>query len=87
MVKLDGSARLARAPCPGVEYPPLVHFYLHCKGAQRATSLDPERKGHIVYVPYLNRITTAYHLQFQESKLASFSGPVLSFTARVSVCS
>ena len=35
--------------------------------------LNPERKGHVVYIPYLNRITTAYHLQFQESEFASFN--------------
>ena len=42
--------------------------------------LDPERKGHVVYVPYLNRITTSYHLQFQESKFASFSDSMTSIS-------
>lgn len=34
--------------------------------------LDPLRKGYIVYVPELNRITTAYHLTFQERKFLHF---------------
>ena len=34
--------------------------------------MDTLRKGHIVYVPYLNRITTAYHLTFQESSFLEF---------------
>ena len=34
--------------------------------------LDTLRKGHIVYVPYLNRITSAYHLTFQESSFLDF---------------
>ena len=42
--------------------------------------LNPERKGHVVYIPYLNRITTAYHLQFQESKFASFSDSMTSIS-------
>ena len=33
---------------------------------------DPQRKGYIVYVPSLNRITTAYHLSFQETRFATF---------------
>ena len=35
--------------------------------------LDPVRKGYIVYIPELNRITTAYHVTFQERKFLTFS--------------
>ena len=34
---------------------------------------DPHRRGYLVYVPYLNRITTAYHLNFQERKFLKFT--------------
>ena len=32
---------------------------------------DDTRKGYIIWVPYLNRITTAFHLTFQETKFMS----------------
>ena len=35
--------------------------------------LDPQRRGYIVYVPHLNRITTAYHVVFQERKFLHFT--------------
>jgi transposase InsO family protein len=35
--------------------------------------LDPVRKGYIVYIPELNRITTAYHVTFQERKFLTFT--------------
>ena len=35
--------------------------------------LDPQRRGYIVYIPHLNRITTAYHLTFQERKFLEFT--------------
>ena len=35
--------------------------------------LDPQRHGYIVYVPHLNRITTAYHLVSQERKFLHFT--------------
>ena len=35
--------------------------------------LDPERKGYIVYIPELNRITTSYHVTFQERKFLDFT--------------
>jgi len=35
--------------------------------------LDPQRHGYIVYIPHLNRITTAYHLVFQERKFLHFT--------------
>ena len=35
--------------------------------------IDPQRRGYVVYVPHLNRITTAYHLIFQERKFLSFT--------------
>ena len=28
---------------------------------------DPQRKGHIIYIPATGKVTTAYHLTFQES--------------------
>ena len=34
---------------------------------------DPQRHGYLVYVPYLNRITSAYHLSFQERKFLKFT--------------
>ena len=34
--------------------------------------IDPARKGYIIYVPYLNRITSSYHLNFQETEFLSF---------------
>lgn len=34
--------------------------------------VDTQRHGHIIYVPYLNRITSAYHLSFQERKFLKF---------------
>ena len=34
---------------------------------------DPHRNGYLVYVPYLNRITSAYHLSFQERKFLTFT--------------
>ena len=37
---------------------------------------DPRRKGYIIYVPSLNRITSAYHLEFRESE---FLGPDHTF--------
>jgi hypothetical protein len=35
--------------------------------------MDPLRKGYIVYVPELNRITTSYHVTFQERKFLTFT--------------
>ena len=35
--------------------------------------LDPHRNGYLVYIPHLNRITTAYHLTFQERKFLNFT--------------
>jgi len=35
--------------------------------------IDPQRRGYLVYVPHLNRITTAYHLVFQERKFLHFT--------------
>ena len=35
--------------------------------------LDPQRRGYIVYIPHLNRITTAYHIVFQERKFLQFT--------------
>ena len=35
--------------------------------------LDPQRRGYVVYIPHLNRITTAYHLTFQERKFLQFT--------------
>jgi len=35
--------------------------------------LDPRRNGYVVYIPHLNRITTAYHLTFQERKFLHFT--------------
>jgi len=35
--------------------------------------IDPKRNGYIVYVPYLNRITSSYHLNFQERKFLKFT--------------
>ena len=34
--------------------------------------IDPERKGFIVYIPHKNRITTSYHITFQETKFMKF---------------
>jgi transposase InsO family protein len=34
---------------------------------------DPHRNGYLVYVPYLNRIASAYHLTFQERKFLQFN--------------
>ena len=34
---------------------------------------DPQRNGWIVYIPELNRITTAYHISFQERRFMKFS--------------
>ena len=34
--------------------------------------IDPQRKGYIIYVPYLGRITSAFHLNFQESDFIKF---------------
>ena len=34
---------------------------------------DPERNGYLLYVPSLNRITSAYHVSFQERKFLTFS--------------
>ena len=34
---------------------------------------DYERNGYIVYVPDLNRITSAYHVSFQERKFLTFT--------------
>ncbi|KAL1527446.1 hypothetical protein AB1Y20_016112 [Prymnesium parvum] len=33
---------------------------------------DHQRKGYHIYVPSLNRVTTGYHLTFQEKKFISF---------------
>ena len=41
---------------------PAVHF-----------GIDPNRNGYIVYIPHLHRITTAYHLVFQERKFLQFT--------------
>jgi len=35
--------------------------------------LDPQRNGYLVYIPHLNRITTAFHLTFQERKFLNFT--------------
>ena len=35
--------------------------------------IDPQRNGYVVYIPHLNRITTAYHLVFQERKFLHFT--------------
>ena len=35
--------------------------------------IDPHRKGYVVYIPHLHRITTAYHLIFQERKFLEFT--------------
>lgn len=35
--------------------------------------LDPKRNGYIVYIPHLHRITSAYHLVFQERKFLHFT--------------
>lgn len=35
--------------------------------------LDPQCNGYKVYIPHLNRITTAYHLTFQERKSLHFT--------------
>ena len=35
--------------------------------------LDDERNGYIIYVPDLNRITSSYHLTFQERKFITFT--------------
>ena len=35
--------------------------------------IDPQRRGYVVYVPHLHRITTAYHLVFQERKFLQFT--------------
>ena len=35
--------------------------------------IDPQRRGYIVYIPHLNRITTAYHIVFQERKFLHFT--------------
>ena len=35
--------------------------------------IDSQRNGYYVYVPELNRITTAYHLSFQERKFLQFN--------------
>ena len=40
---------------------------------------DSLRKGYIVYVPYLNRITTAYHLNFQESSFLEFDDDGIAY--------
>ena len=34
---------------------------------------DPNRRGWVIYVPHLNRITSAYHLDFQERKFLTFT--------------
>ena len=34
---------------------------------------DEKRNGHLVYKPYLNRITTGYHLAFHERKFLKFT--------------
>ena len=34
---------------------------------------DEKRNGHLIYIPYLNRITTGYHLAFQERKFLKFT--------------
>ena len=35
--------------------------------------IDPHRKGYVVYIPHLHRITTAYHLIFQERIFLEFT--------------
>ena len=35
--------------------------------------IDPQRSGYIVYVPSMHRITSAYHLTFQERKFLEFT--------------
>ena len=35
--------------------------------------IDPQRSGYIVYIPSLHRITSAYHLTFQERKFLEFT--------------
>ena len=40
---------------------------------------DTLRRGYLVYVPYLNRITSAYHLIFQERKFAQFDDEGIAF--------
>ena len=34
--------------------------------------LDNQRNGWVIYIPSLNRITTAYHLRFQENRFINF---------------
>ena len=34
--------------------------------------LDDQRNGWVIYIPSLNRITTAYHLRFQENRFINF---------------
>ena len=34
---------------------------------------DPERNGYLLYIPALNRITTGYHVSFQERKFLTFT--------------
>ena len=34
---------------------------------------DPERNGYLLYIPTLNRITTGYHVSFQERKFLTFT--------------
>ena len=34
---------------------------------------DPQRKGWLLYIPQLNRITTGYHVSFQERRFMKFS--------------
>ena len=43
---------------------------------------DTLRKGYIVYVPYLNRITTAYHITFQESTFLEFDDEGIAHVPR-----
>jgi len=35
--------------------------------------IDPQRNGYVIYVPHLHRITSAYHLTFQERKFLAFT--------------
>lgn len=84
--KLPNLARVRTWGC-------LVWYYLPAvdrthKLAPRAVpavhlGLDPHRRGYRVYVPYLNRITSAHHISFQETRFLVFSESGIASMPRV----
>ena len=47
---------------------------------------DPERKGYLLYIPSLNRITSAYHVSFQERRFLTFTNKYVTVPASPVTC-